>query len=585
MDGAAQRKRGFFLTMMALAILSFMLLTAQVWLRTFEQSDIRAASRFKGEAMRIALASISDKSFSDFANASAFFALNNLTLYTSFDGQALVRQDSAYSSDPNPGTAMVSKSVYELMYNGTAKLSDSQGGTLSYAKEDWQKYTMLSWQEKISRAANITGFNVSFSQMKNFNLSQDDPWHVRIYFEVDMNISDLEGTMRQSKTLRANSTFALTGFLDPMVTRNDMARRNVQRSEATEKQFWLDSKYETPADVAPVILADDEGAVAEGFGWFSGPVTQMYPDELNASDQLALKQYVLADSFNEKMVQYKSFYGAIIVTSAPESYEEQQGECTITRQIKCLNCLETRSCPGSTRTEVWDNSTQIGSGTGAVYVPVMVTSDSAWLNGLKAKQPIKRSSGGQTEFEDEQSTQYFVLFDNTATNPLDQLRREDPYYHRIWDVNALRDMATCGFYVAPGESAPNQGIAPSFFQRLVDDETLRSSMFGIESFVVGQWAGGKEDPNRDNTDKYSRIDWEFYSPSPPEGIKMKGMPGCKYRTTDNVLGCTPPSGGAEDKVLTQGVGRFRLSEGTGSNAMARYAAQLVSCNAQNSAEC
>ena len=584
-------KKGFFLTMMALAILSFMLLTAQVWLQTFEQSDIRAASRFKGESMRIALASISDKSFSDFANASAFFALNSLTLYASSDGQALVPKYSRGPDHPNPGTELVNESVYELMYNGTVKLSDSPNGILKYAKEDWQKYTMLSWQEKISKAANLTGFNVSFSPMKNFNISQDDPLHVRIYFEVDMNISDLEGTMRQSKTLKANSTFSLAGFLDPMVARSDMVHRGVPRSEATEKQVWFNTKYETPDDVKPVILADDEGTVFEGFGWFSGPVTQMYPDELNASDQLALKQYVLVDSFNEKMVQYRSAYGAIVIIGRPEIMTEPQGACTIERQAKCLNCMERRSGPEGCGDGSWDlhnDSTQIGSGTDAVYIPVMVTDDQSWLSTIRSNQPIKRfdTNPSQTDFEQEQATQYFVLFDNAADNPLDQLRREDPYYHRLWDVNSLRDMTTCGFYVAPGAASPTQGIAPSFFQRMIagveTDTSLRSSLYGIESFVVGQWAGGKLETPPGAHDGSSRLDWEFYSDVP--GTKIKGMPGCKYKTTDSIIGCTLPSSG-DDKVLTEGVGRFGLSEGAGSDAMKRYGAEKISCDAPNSAAC
>ena len=574
-------KKGFFLTMMALAILSFMLLTAQVWLQTFEQSDIRAASRFKGESMRIALASISDKSFSDFANASAFFALNNLTLYTSFDRQALVRQDSIYPADPNPGTAIVNKSVYELMYNGTVKLSDSPNGILRYTKEDWQKYTMLAWQEKISKAANLTGFNVSFSPMKNFNLSQDSPRQVRIYFEVDMNISDLEGTMRQSKTLKANSTFSLVGFLDPMVTRNDMVRRNVLRSEASEKQLWFDTKYETPDDVKPKLVGDQEGTngvkVIQGYGWFSGAITNLYPDdpELNASEVLQLKQYILVDSFNEKMVTYRNAYGAIIVTSTPGEETVGPPDCYTTTQTNCINCLVTRVCGGVTRDI--DPTAQTDAN-----VPVFVVNGGAWTGSVPH---IKRGDLG-TLLEDQQ----FVLMDAEKTSQADEA--EPGAYRRLWDVNALRDMTTCGFYVSPGEDSRAAGIAPSFFQRMIagveTDTSLRSSMFGIESFVVGQWAGGKLETPPGAHDEYSRLDWEFYSGEP--GTKIKSMPGCKYKSIDlpgtanDILGCTRIAD--PDKVLTEGVGRFRLSSGSAPhNAAQRYGAETIACGAPNSAEC
>ena len=46
------RSSGFFFAVMALAILSLVLASVQVWVAAFEQSDYRASQRFKGEAMR-----------------------------------------------------------------------------------------------------------------------------------------------------------------------------------------------------------------------------------------------------------------------------------------------------------------------------------------------------------------------------------------------------------------------------------------------------------------------------------------------------------------------------------------------------
>ena len=78
MENTRNSRRGFFFTAMALAILSFMLLTSQVWVRTFEQQDASAVIRFKGEAMRLVLSTLSSKAMSDFANASAFYATYKL---------------------------------------------------------------------------------------------------------------------------------------------------------------------------------------------------------------------------------------------------------------------------------------------------------------------------------------------------------------------------------------------------------------------------------------------------------------------------------------------------------------------------
>ena len=82
-------RSGFFFAVMALAMLSLVLMTVQVWVKTFEQSDYNASQRFKGEAMRSVLASLSDQTLTDFANASAFYATYKLVNYTSSQGLGL----------------------------------------------------------------------------------------------------------------------------------------------------------------------------------------------------------------------------------------------------------------------------------------------------------------------------------------------------------------------------------------------------------------------------------------------------------------------------------------------------------------
>ena len=304
-------KKGFFFTVMALAILSFMLLTVQVWVRTFEQSDISAASRFKGESMRLVLATVSDKTFSDFANASAFYAVSKLDNYTSVDGQGLCNSAKsgcpALDSDPvnNPGAGMVNKTVYELMVSGTSM--PITGNPISYDSNEMNSYTLDSWEQKIKRAAALMGFNATFSPAYNFSLSQPDAWSVNSYFEVQMNLTDFEGTMSQSRTLKANATFSVNGFLDPMVTRDDMKWRGKLRDSSEEKQIWKDIKYDYSMDAAPV--APPNGADAEsGNGWFAGPAITILPNDSsiinNLSEQQRLKDFIYVGPFDQDIVLF-----------------------------------------------------------------------------------------------------------------------------------------------------------------------------------------------------------------------------------------------------------------------------------------
>ena len=566
---AQKNKQGFFLTMMALAILSFMLLTAQVWVQAFEQSDVRASERFKGESMRTVLATVSDKSFSDFANASAFFAMNKLVDYASVSG---LSSDctGAYNDPYNFGTCRVNRTVYELMYHGKSEVS--AGKLLEYGDAENATYTFGSWQAKIRKAAQVMGFNATFSNMTAFNLTQPDPWHVNIYFEVQMNITDLERTMKQSKTLRANSTFAINGFLDPMVTRMDMSQRGPPaplRDAAEEKQVWKNPDYGKPSDVAPKLLGNEIGdgtpgiKVSQGFGWFSGYLTQMLPtDEFfqeNPADTFNLSQYIYVGPYSDEIRDNAAAYGAIILTTAPVEERNPSGDCIEVIQTSCLDCL-TWEEPGPVPGGACDSSKTVLDGTlvsnprteAHEPIPILVAS----TDPASIVPRIGRGDMGPLLSE-----QRFVMFDNSAAKPEEMLNG----YHSLWDTNSLRDMTTCGFYVND-ITAP----APSFFQRMVDgverDRSLRSSKLGIESFVVGRWAGGADDQLHDDL---SRIDWEFYSPGGVAGAKIKSLPGCK-----DAIMCKPPAGGEDDPVITQGVGRFRLSNSeaftSANNATIRY---------------
>ena len=568
----AKGKRGFFFTVMALAILSFMLLTVQVWVKTFEQSDQRASERFKGESMRLVFATISDKSFSDFANASAFYALYRLDNYTSVDTYAL-KSEPAADEALNPGTGQINETIYGLMSTGYAQPVIGAGQkAIQYTPSEIDNYTFVSWEDRINKSAALMGFNVTFSNMTKFYFLQSNATAVNVYFEVQMNMTDFEGTMSQGKILRANSTIPLNGFLDPMITRDDMRSRGNQRDSSEEKQVWFDPKYTHPSDVQPKDASGVPGPLYSGFsgdGWFAGPITNSMPPDLGQSDILELKQFAYYGPFvGSDIATYAPFYGAIIITKLPELVDRpDQGNCKVVDEVGCFNCWRHfSSSSGGQCSEadyIWDNKT---------FLPIIVTDGDSWVTHI----PKIDRAGLQGPLN---ATQQFVLFDNGNSNPDDSERSDG--YHRIWDITPLRDMMTCGFYVQPGAvtQGSTKGIAPSFFQRMVTgvetDQNLRSSAYGIESFVVGKWAGGKDDQNSALTDGYSRLDWEFYASEYGQSFavdKIKGMPGCKSAIMCDTQNTDPTD---------LSVGKFKLSK-VGlfgqKSAIERYGLDDIMCN-------
>ena len=537
-NGSKKESRGFFFTVLALAMLSLMLFTVQIWVRVLEQSDIRSSERFKGEAMRQVLTTLSDEALSDFSGASAYYATYKLANYTSFFGLA-----EANSSDElnNPKTGVVEATLESLILNGTTSLTPALG----YSSDENASYTFAAWQDRIQKSANLMGFNTSFSAPQGFKIKQIGPWDIQVSFKTQMNISDLDGTMRQTKHVSANSTFSIKGFPDPAIKRSYISYHLFDSPDAApDKQIFTHPSYNQPADLKPLRWNG-----VRGNGWFFGPLTERYPEEINATELGKLKQYILLTRYDPRLLASADFYGAVILTEPPvivTEYDVSLDGClyNVTTETKCINCKVTYSSsnPFWSKPSVYINTTDPA-------LPTLVLSGSEVISLI----PVVHREG--MVFED----QRFALIDNEHKLHHDQLPGD---YHRLWDVTKIRDMAICGFYV-------QETTAPSFFQRMLSSPFLstRQSTYGIESFVVGTWAGGKDDLIADHP-LYSKLDREFFTGSyfPSQICRVKGMMGCKSTEM-----C---SGGISNNATQDAVGVFRLSQ----YAIGRYGLKDISCD-------
>jgi|GEM_PF-845044 len=545
-------RRGFFFTILALAILSFMLLSMQTWIRTFELTDQRSAARFKGDAVRLMLSSLSDAQFSKFANASAFYATYKVANYSAQYPIA----DMATDDKNNSRTGGIERAIKGLIANGSARLGDDEMGKLEYNEEENQSYTISAWKDKVSRAANLMGFNANFSEPENFVVKQSGPWTVRVSFDMKLDISDKEGTMRQSKTMKAESEFSINGFPDPSITRNDFRKRVKPEggviSEAEQKQIFQHARYHLPSDVAP----ENVGAGEEGNGWFFGPATGDRPGEgvfENFTEQARMWQYVLVTEYYDGLVEDANKYGAVILTQLPGEPKIEQdvplGGClyNVTEQTNCLNCRKTYS---SDRQECQRQPDYFNN----VSVPFIATNNF----GLDKLVSVQRTGVAQEKF---------VLLDNQYRTA----GRKAEGWHNVWDMTKIRDMTICGFYLENPK-------APSFFQRMLASVGTSSpgtvaSPYGIETMVTGMWAGGALDyANNDySRDMRSRLDWQFYSGASDESFnpattfKVKGMPGCRSEQM-----CQE----SNKSAIIESTGKFRMGE----SDVQRYGMEDIACN-------
>jgi hypothetical protein len=360
---------------------------------------------------------------------------------------------------------------------------------------------------------------------------------------MSMNISDLEGTMYQSKTLRAKTNFSIEGMPDPLIHRNDMIRRGVSYDIAAGRQIFKHASYQQPSDVRPRNIKNG----TRGFGWFYGGIRESYPDP-NLNEPLS--QLILVKRWDENLSYYAPLYGAVIVTNLPahvySNYTDPSSGCTYRNdtETQCLNCVTTFTLLSGTNCPVKNPVVTQNTSN-----PYMAVDGSAWLNQSNLK-PIKRT--GMTPQEEQ-----FVLMDNKRRT-WDDSEPASEDYHYIWDMNSIRDMSICGFYV-------KSPLAPSFFQRMLASPSgTINSPLGIETFLVGKWAGGSENTGYED---YPKLDWRFYSAgsgyTDDNTPKIKGMMGCKS------LGMCSGT-----NATSTGVGFFRL----GNDDVSRYGLNLTACN-------
>ena len=426
--------------------------------------------------------------------------------------------------------------------------------------EEKQSYTINAWKQKVNDAANIMGFRANFSDPRNLTVRQLDPWTVGVSFDMDMNVSDMEGTMRQTKTVRASSNFSIEGFPDPFITRNDILQRKPTpvESEAEQKQIFANPSYPTPASIASQTQIIGNGS--EGNGWFAGPVTDNPPGLgifTNATEQARMWQYIYyVQSYYPGLESDANLYGAVIIGSNPgvnNTYNvtlpgaDPSCKYNITAQTNCLNCkTEYITTPGCERDPEYTKN---------VSVPVIAA------GGFSINDITYVHRNGL------ESQSRYALIDNqfrTYKNKIDG-------YHRIWDLTSIRDMTICGFYVHDN--------APSFFQRMLKETgvpsspgSINSTEYGIETLLLGAWAGGWLDKGTASTfdnDKRSRLDWEFYSAQstfpPATTFKIKGMAGCR---TEGM--CQD----GNNSAITESTGKFRLTD----SVAAKYGLDRIACN-------
>jgi hypothetical protein len=275
-------KKGFFFTVLALILLTFMMISVQMWAQEQAAREERQSERFRVDAIRAALSLADENTLAKFTNVSLTYSIHFLaTSLTNTSCSVPFIPYNKTAAFPD-GTAFVNQSLVELITRGT-----THGGPASilypfncsgYSNVSFPTYDMIytlnDYFNKTSSAAKMLGFNMTWGSPRNFTVNQSAVFSIYTTYSVDVNISDTSG-FSQNKTLHIFSETDIQGILDPFISGMDRAHRGVNPAFTAKKQVFYVSNY----DSRPTSQVKLVNTGSEGLGWFFGPATNLKHDD------------------------------------------------------------------------------------------------------------------------------------------------------------------------------------------------------------------------------------------------------------------------------------------------------------------
>lgn len=591
-------RKGFFFTVLALIVLTFMSASVQMWAQEQQLRESRAAERFRLDAMRSALSLVDENVLEEFSNASLLYSMHFLSkkLGDTPCSPPFVEYNEGGGNFPSypDGTYYVARALAELMENGTTHAASpvnfgpfycpqhSSSWNATYDSNE-MRYTLQHFFNKTSTAAKLFGYNLTWGKVHNLTVNQSAIWIVSASFDVNATLTDNLG-FTQTKELHVISGTEINGLLDPFVAGMDRAHRGVGAGVSAKRQVFYVQNYTVRADAQAKVAKNG----SEGLGFFFGPVVEkVHGDPLWTLSSVTynlsrMSSYIFKTNSPALAMSESDYFGGIILT-ATSGYSQigtrtVGSGCQLTTytQTNCVYCHIYEiitggsgiQCSGVTPNPGYINdSTKLSNPVPYVMASSMPSIQNNYHLGLPEalisnKYNFSEAFGTGTPcWNCAEITRKFSAVQGDSA---------------IVDLTGPRDMAICGYYVPSinGPSYLKRFTNPNYwgntpYSYIAGSGGSLGTSIGIESVLLGTWAGGKDDPHNLNnvnivsqsSEFYSRLDYQFYKPyigwssDKCIGLFMKGMSGCK----DYAM-CAPSSEGP----ALNATGRFAFDNSTAS---------------------
>ncbi|MFH1785814.1 MAG: hypothetical protein ABH842_05280 [Candidatus Micrarchaeota archaeon] len=488
-------KKGFLFTVTVFLILTYILLSISVWVKSVETSERSFADFYKQSTIELAIEQITPEKMGNVSSIIMNRALNRLNEHTI--------DHPIYAGPSGNENKYIRTTMFSLLMNGSASGIYFVGLSDTITQEENSSFK--SWVYNLNSSLAAIGVYISDFSVYDFNLTQDDIDLINYSFTINLSMKDFANTTSVSRVYYIDNQLDITGLVDPALARTSIDEAG--DALAVYRMFFFNKNYSDPSDIT---INSIPGSIYGGQGWVYGYLADAnsshnynlipYAVNVNESER---HLYILYGTYSElEALSYDIFedFGGYIVTTKPGNPSNcTSGSTTYENEDETLNPIEYTG--GSCTPE-------LASGADVIYTskPFIV---SHGFNSLNAEEcPI---------FDGSNSSGRCVLFlnnygpEDVATLPSRKLLTSDA---GLYSIEELRDFVMCGYYTHSPDG-------PSYFQRLmVNSYTRNSTEFGLETFVIGIYAN-----DTSVYDTQSRLDRELYI----AGVqtKIRGLPGCK----------------------------------------------------------
>ncbi len=466
-------KKGFFFVLGVFILLVYVAMSLQAYTRAIGEGGKGYEETIKIATYDIVLAELSNETMNEIVDIYSYYAIYKMINHTAEEPLKAGKEEELEH---------FKGAFRELVQSGESKREHFAGSPLVYGEEEKADYTFNGLSSKLKESLEKTGMQLETFNVSEVNIYQKEYNKVNVDVVILLNVSG-KGA-RLDKIYRINRTLEIEGMEDPMVLR--WLRKH--DFENASRQIWF-APY-APQKAKIITYA------THGQGWFYGPLVSAR--KANATNETERWKYIAVGDYSDFEVL------------EDEGILEEFGAYILTNSVDTISS----GCP--------NKQNELNVFNAVFYDPKKGCKAEISSEYIKTEKPFAVApyfSMGMADTDGEGKPAVLFVNEHTPEEVEDSGGEEKVNEHNdgfVYDIEMLRDEVICAYYFwAPEE-------APSFLQRFLENSENRTSEYGIEGFVVGKAFGGDEFSKGRN---WSRIDWEFVSGM--DGIKVRGMPGCK----------------------------------------------------------